>query len=59
MGISLEIDLDNIQEFVESEKFTQFLTSNTTNFGTAAFILQVVLDKVAELRKENSSLQNN
>lgn len=50
----MEIDLDDIQEFVSSNKFADFLLSNTTQFGTAAFILQTLLEKIDELKeKEN------
>lgn len=42
----VRVDLDEVKAFVESEKFTQFLLSNTTDFGTAAYILQTVLDAV-------------
>lgn len=44
--MNIDIDLKNVREFVTSEKFTTFLTSNTTDFGTAAFILQTVLHEL-------------
>ena len=47
-------DLDNVKEFVKSDKFTQFLLNNTTNFGTATFVLQTLLDKISELEKEDA-----
>ena len=47
-------DLDNTKEFVKSNKFTEFLLNNTTDFGTAAFILQTLLDKISELEKEDA-----
>lgn len=46
------VDIDNVEEFIESDTFTQFLLNKTTDFGTAAFILQTLLDKVAELKRE-------
>ena len=48
----IEIDLENIREFVESENFSEFLVNNTTDFGTAAFILQTLLEKIDELEGE-------
>ena len=45
-------DLDNIKKFVNSDKFTGFLVNNVTDFKTAAFILQVLIDKIGELEKE-------
>ena len=52
--MEIEIDLDDIKEFVTSKKFTDFLLSNTTQFGTAAFILQTVLEKIDELKEEEN-----
>lgn len=45
-------NLDNIKEFVNSDKFTNFLVNNTTDIGTAAFILQTLLDKIDEIEGE-------
>ena len=49
--MNIDIDLKNVREFVESEKFTTFLTSNTTDFGTAAFVLQTVLNELDRAEK--------
>ena len=48
--MNISIDLTNIEEFVLSEKFRDFLLSNTTEFGTAAFVLQTLLDEIEEIR---------
>ena len=45
------VDINDVEEFITSDTFTQFLMSKTTNFGTAAFILQTLLDKVAEIKE--------
>lgn len=45
-------DLNNIKEFVSSDKFANFLINNTTDFGTAAFVLQTLIEKIDELEKE-------
>lgn len=50
--MNLMVDVDNVEKFITSEKFTDFLVSNTTNIGTAGFILQVLLDKIEEIRGE-------
>ena len=52
MNMDMIVNLEDVKEFVESQKFTQFLLSNTTEFSTAAFILQTLLDKVEELKGE-------
>jgi hypothetical protein len=43
--------LDEVEATVTSDKFTQFLLSNTTEFGTCAFILQTILDAVKDARE--------
>ena len=45
-------DLNDIKEFVSSDKFANFLINNTTNFGTAIFVLQTLIEKIDELEKE-------
>lgn len=52
MDLEVTVDLDDVKEFIESEKFCQFLLSNTTQFTTAAFILQTLMNAV-----ENSAQQ--
>ena len=52
----MEIDLDikNAEDFVLSEKFRDFLMSNTTDFATAAFVLQTLLEKLDEIKNNNN-----
>ena len=50
---TIEIDLQEVEEFVISDKFRDFLLTNTVSIGTAAFVLQVVLNKIDECRKED------
>lgn len=45
-------DLNDIKKFVSSDKFTNFLINNTTDFSTAAFVLQTLIEKIDELEKE-------
>ena len=44
------VDIAEVEKFITSEKFTDFLVSNTTDIGTAGFVLQVLLDKIDEIR---------
>lgn len=50
--MEIKCNLDNIKEYVNSDKFTSFLVNNTADIGTAAFILQVLLDKIDEIKEE-------
>lgn len=49
---TVSVDLEDVREFVEGQKFLQFLLNNTTDFTTAGFILQTLLDKLEELEEE-------
>ena len=49
--MNIELDMQNIKEFVLSDDFRNFLMSKTTNFGTAAFVLQTLLEKIDELEQ--------
>ena len=53
----MEIDLDikNVEEFVLSDGFRDFLMSKTTSFATAAFVLQTLLDKIEEIKNVNNN----
>lgn len=48
---TLDVDLNDVKDFCEN-KLAKFLVENTTDFGTAAFILQTVLDRVNELQNQ-------
>lgn len=47
-----EVDIKEVRNFIKSEKFSNFLLSNTTEFSTAAFILQVLLEKLDEIESK-------
>lgn len=49
--MEINCNLDNIKEFVSSDKFTSFLVNNTTDIGTAAFVLQTLLDRIEKIEK--------
>ena len=42
----LEVDLEEVEKFVTSDKFTNFLLSNTTDFAVAGYVLQTLLDSL-------------
>lgn len=42
----MEVNLEDVRNFVKSDKFAQFLLNNTTDFVVAAFILQSLLDVI-------------
>lgn len=48
--MEIAIDLIDVENFITSDNFTQFLLSNTTDLGTAVFILQTLLDKIDEIK---------
>ena len=50
--MEIDINIEEIEAFITSEKFSNFLLSNTTEFGTCAFILQTLLDKIEEIKSE-------
>lgn len=47
--MEITLNLDNIVNFVNSEDFAQYLLANTTDFGTAAWVLQTLLDALENL----------
>ena len=50
---TITVDLNDVKGFVESSEFTNYLLSNTTNFSTAAYILQALLERLElDLNKE-------
>ena len=52
--MEVSIDINEVENFVVSEKFKNFLLDNTTDFGVAVFILQSLLDKIDEIKEENN-----
>ena len=52
LDTTMSIDLDEVEAFVTSKKFTGFLVNNTSDLGIAAFILQTVMEKIDEYRSE-------
>lgn len=48
--MEMMVNIKEVEDFITSGKFTDFLVSNTVNIGTAGFILQTLLDKVKEIK---------
>lgn len=46
MDLEVTVDLEEVKQFIESDKFAQFLLTNTTQFSSAAFILQALFNAV-------------
>ena len=49
--MEVSVDIENVEEFITSDKFRDFLLNNTTDFGTAAFILQTLLNAINDLKE--------
>ena len=49
--MEVSVDIEEVEQFVMSEKFSDFLLNNTTDFGVAAFVLQTLIDKINELKE--------
>lgn len=52
--MELSIDLDEVKNFIEDSKFTQFLLNNTTDINVPAFILSAVYEKIEKSEKEGT-----
>lgn len=44
------IDIEKFEDFITSEEFTRFLVNNT-DFEIAAAVLQILMDKLNEMKK--------
>ena len=51
----LDVDLNEVEEFVKSDKFAQFLLNNNVDLAVPVFVLQVLLEKIEELKEENKN----
>lgn len=50
--------MDEVKEFIENPEFHQYLLANTTEFSTAAFILQTLLDAVENAIQRIDNTEN-
>ena len=46
MNFDIEVDLDEVRQVIESPDFAQYLLTHTTDFASAAWILQTLLDAI-------------
>lgn len=49
----IEVDLEDVERFVNNPDFHYYLLNNVTDFNTAAFILQTLIDTVEEIKKQH------
>lgn len=50
--MEMTVNTDNLKEFIENEEFHQFLLSHTTDFATAAWVLQTLLEAYSEAEEK-------
>ena len=56
INFTMEIDIDEVKKLVYSDEFSEFLFSHSTNFSTAAYIMQLCFDGVDHLEEIHSEL---
>ena len=49
--MEVSVDIDEVEKFIISDDFREFLLDKL-DFGNAAFVLQTMIDKIDELKKE-------
>lgn len=54
----LTIDLEEVKEYIESNKFTRFLLDTSPSFETAAFVLQSLLNAVDDAKQSLDKAEN-
>lgn len=52
--MDISVDINEVERFVTSDKFKHFIIENNTDFAVPCFILQVLLEKIEEIRKEGA-----
>lgn len=50
--MNISVDLQEVENFILSDEFKQFIIDNNTDFAVPCFIIQTLLEKINELRKE-------
>ena len=50
--MEMTVNMEQLREFIENEEFHQFLLSHTTDFGTAAWVLQTLLEAYSEAEEK-------
>ena len=44
--MTMNVDLNEVEKFVNSDKFAKFLLDNTTEFSVAGYILTAIFDRI-------------
>lgn len=58
LDTTMTVSLKEVEEFVTSDKFTQFLLNNTTDFAVAAYVLQTLLNAIEKDAAESVNEEN-
>jgi len=48
--MTVDVDIEEVEKFILSDDFRDYLLSSTANFGVAAFILQSLMNAVDDVR---------
>ena len=51
--MEVSVDLEDVENFIISNTFRDFILSHTTKVSTAAFILQALADALQKAKEEN------
>ena len=46
LNMTMSVDLNEVEEFVNSDKLAEFLLDNTTDFSVAGYILTAIFDRL-------------
>lgn len=58
LDTTMSVSLKEVEEFVTSDKFTQFLLNNTTDLSVAAYVLQTLLNAIEKDAAESVNKEN-
>lgn len=58
MDYEVTVDLGEVRRVIEAPEFAQYLLSHTTEFASAAFILQTLLNAVDEAAASLDNSEN-
>lgn len=58
MDFETTVDLEEVKRTVEAPEFAQYLLSHTTEFSTAAFILQTLLNAIEDAAQSIDNTEN-
>ena len=46
LNMTMSVDLNKVEEFVNSDKLAEFLLDNTADFSVAGYILTAIFDRL-------------